>query len=538
MSAHLKRNIDDSYLAETHFIINGYCRLTLSSQYTPKDIIHAIADFIGDGLTLMQGTFQWNIDHDVLQKMKTAETDQKFTSPTFNICGLDWCLDAYPKVSRQTLWDYFQLVLRSSSLPTEWSYVNLYIYIKCKETLSSWVTITKFTREPSNNIIKVFWPNYSMKWKPRQSPINSLEKLTFIVSIKINKIVLKNQDYVYYKRQLIIPKYRKFQWKIDNDLLFQMKKSHRGKAFVSPIFKEVFRLVFYHCTNGLIRLDLVLCALPNLLNKVNLTLKIKLSANQFQPELFKADAVRTCDFDQRHMLQTFQWPGHHGPRFSYNTLTLLQDVTIDVEIINNSYESKDDHKDDKVSLVSRWNKLIPKNESKAETIAILKQQLKDKTATITVLEQQLTEYKEKIQRMKKKMKRFGIEDGGIASDVDSDLVDDVLDEIDEKESESDHWPSKLENHFLDHEAETGQRVIRMWLENTVQLPQYYRLFIKHGYDDLECVSKLKLHDLKQMGISKVGDQTRIMECVEKLCYNEWTNNDHSKATFFDGTNID
>ena len=83
MSDCLKKNID--YLDNrTHLIIHGYFRTQFKSIIIPLDIIHVTTIFVDDHFMFTRGGYQWYIDGDLLQQMKTAESNQVFTHSIFD----------------------------------------------------------------------------------------------------------------------------------------------------------------------------------------------------------------------------------------------------------------------------------------------------------------------------------------------------------------------------------------------------------------------------------------------------------------------
>ena len=59
--------------------------------------------------------------------------------------------------------------------------------------------------------------------------------------------------------------------------------------------------------------------------------------------------------------------------------------------------------------------------------------------------------------------------------------------------------------------------IKMWLRDTVQLPQYYDIFIENGFDTMDnilCISDRNV--LKDIGVNKIGHQMKIISDIKKL----------------------
>merc|ERR1712129_486579 len=58
--------------------------------------------------------------------------------------------------------------------------------------------------------------------------------------------------------------------------------------------------------------------------------------------------------------------------------------------------------------------------------------------------------------------------------------------------------------------------VRDWLRDTVRLPQYARMMIEAGFDDLELIALLNADDLERLAIEKLGHRKRLMKAVRDL----------------------
>ena len=79
----------------------------------------------------------------------------------------------------------------------------------------------------------------------------------------------------------------------------------------------------------------------------------------------------------------------------------------------------------------------------------------------------------------------------------------------------------MENRFMmrqpgSTEEKKEEKTVKQWLENVVRLPQYYDMFINHGFDDLEIVGDMTIDNLKQIGVNKLGHQIKIIKYAKKL----------------------
>ena len=68
----------------------------------------------------------------------------------------------------------------------------------------------------------------------------------------------------------------------------------------------------------------------------------------------------------------------------------------------------------------------------------------------------------------------------------------------------------------DDETLDPKEKVQKWLEERVRLPQYFELFIKEGFDELDVIKAITKQDLTAMGIDKLGHQRRIIQNAEQL----------------------
>ena len=336
MSDYLKRDID--YLdEETYIIINGYFRLSFPSNIMPLYIIHITTVFIDDHFMLTRGSYQWIIDNDTLQLMKSKKGRSKFSSHTFKIAELEWIIDVYPNICSSSEAGIFQVYLRLVSLPTTWEHVLLCLNIRCPETQSSHTSLQQWDEGRSD----WGWPPNAMKF----TEIESLNQLSFIASIRVNKIKLKNSNKYYYQQNVSIPRISKIEWKINEDLLSKMKLSHNGKRFTSPIYNDTF--CFAICPNGesfahgRTKIELVLCALPP--NQKNINLKWKINLN----------ATESSSIGDKTYYKS-------SKKFSFDKFQKLKGLTIHADITNNTVENED--------AASKWDRFVTRRKWKGKTL--------------------------------------------------------------------------------------------------------------------------------------------------------------------------
>ena len=54
------------------------------------------------------------------------------------------------------------------------------------------------------------------------------------------------------------------------------------------------------------------------------------------------------------------------------------------------------------------------------------------------------------------------------------------------------------------------------MEDKVNLPQYFELFIENGFGDLKCMRGITMEHLWEMGIDKIGHRMKLMKSIVTL----------------------
>eukprot|EP01083_Nonionella_stella_P086051 238805_1 len=67
-----------------------------------------------------------------------------------------------------------------------------------------------------------------------------------------------------------------------------------------------------------------------------------------------------------------------------------------------------------------------------------------------------------------------------------------------------------------HNLNPKQQKVKLWLENKVELAQYFDIFLNNGIDELSVVALLDKATLKDIGIDVIGHQMKILNHAKKL----------------------
>ena len=196
------------------------------------------------------------MDQKTLALMKRAKPCDEFLSSNFNIAGLTWKFQAYPNGNSDDRAGTFDLFVKLVTIPETWKYVFCFRRVQCDQTKGSFAFFSTFQKGSSKGWLKtmVF------------SEIQSLNKLSFTVEIIISRIVLKEEDTIFYQKPIDIEA-QQIRWNMDNELWKCIQNAHDGKYISSEIFGQMWCVsVERHST--LLKICLNLCALPKDLQTV------------------------------------------------------------------------------------------------------------------------------------------------------------------------------------------------------------------------------------------------------------------------------
>ena len=95
------------------------------------------------------GSYTWNVDQLTLRQMKDSKNDRKFLSPTFDIAGLTWRVEAYPNGYTKKKEGSFDVFVTSIHMPSDWDYIECCIKFECHESLSGYSRYGSYKKSDS-----------------------------------------------------------------------------------------------------------------------------------------------------------------------------------------------------------------------------------------------------------------------------------------------------------------------------------------------------------------------------------------------------
>jgi len=57
---------------------------------------------------------------------------------------------------------------------------------------------------------------------------------------------------------------------------------------------------------------------------------------------------------------------------------------------------------------------------------------------------------------------------------------------------------------------------KTWVEGTLELPQYFDLFVENGIEDIATIQSFTKEELKEIGIDKIGHVKKILNAIDSL----------------------
>ena len=235
---------------KTELIIGGYIRkikyLLISSPSNtlyhtiPSTVINIITIYIDDHFMFTKSTFIWNATefypmNNILSSLRGA----KIQSIPFEVGKLSWLVYAYPNGLRSVDLGQFIIYVKLLKMPPNWKSITIYRSIHCLQTESRYIELTEYDTAKS-----VGTPNGLLPLQEIREL--ELEKLTFIITIKILKITLKKENIIFYHCKLNnYNKPKHFEWKVNGKLLEKFKTANVGKICSSDIFDEMWCFTVY-----------------------------------------------------------------------------------------------------------------------------------------------------------------------------------------------------------------------------------------------------------------------------------------------------
>ena len=220
MAAELR--VADIIELKDELLISGFLRTINGSSFDIASLIYNLC------ILYRLGSAQhlWTVDPSTLQQMKNCEIGQSVESPTFEIESLSWQFVAYPNGDYEESLGQgnFDLFAKLVYIPSSWKHV---------ETMSEYVIYTELTKGQLYG-----WPGNLMLF----SEIEPLSFISFSIAITIQRIILKEDDSIFYERNNAETN-QSVEWNVDRERLQALKLAHEGKQIWSNLYGGMYGLI-------------------------------------------------------------------------------------------------------------------------------------------------------------------------------------------------------------------------------------------------------------------------------------------------------
>ena len=491
------------------------------------------------------GKYTWNVDQETLALMKGAKPGDEFASPTFNFAGLTWKLVSYPNGNSDGRAGTFDVFLTLVTMPESWKNIFLFRRIQCDQTKGSFAYYCTYKKGTSKGWMKtmIF------------TEIQSLNKLSFTVEVMISRIVLKDEETIFYQKPIKI-KAQQIRWKMDKELWRCVQNAHIGKYFASEIFGNMWCIGMNRQSTSF-RIYLTLCAMPRDLQSVKamasvecifkgkgINKKITKSGNYTwdmnddgsipgkcmisEKNKLPMDLIKQC-YSMEIKVGIIPDPdrtaNEHWRRLTARTDTdqkekeneIEIEVEVDPENMNSNQRDKrldliEARVDSLVSSIDQLTSQVTQNNKQS---AALRDQLsKSVESKFDQMEQRIMSIDSKLREVQQRT------DSNLRRNSESNQSQsvEILAQMAKMREEIIALKEAQGNQGGDEEVkeETEEEKLRKWMENEVKLPRYFHVLKENGFEDMESVQYLTENELKEMGIDKMGHRKKIMRHIAEL----------------------
>ena len=360
-------------------------------------------------------------------------------------------------------------------MPSSWTQIIVCQTIKIYELDTEFSQCQSYTQTRSGKMKQ--WPLDTLSFNEliNQQPI--LNKLNIEVRIKIIRI-LKTEKYkkiVKYQSDIINYKHKyKFKWNLNPSHLCRLHTHFRAKKpFSSKIIGDIFNVYYIPNQN---KFKLQLLGLPNKEKIDGLQVKWTIYIEEL-PDI-KYSSISLLTFKSNSTSNTVS--NLLIPSLTFDAFREMKYITFLIEIeILNEYDSSGNIMG--INYEEVWEKIIIQDKKNKE------KEIAKKKA---------------IAKQKKLQAKMNGNNGG---NVEQKVEEEVEDASDDDEK------GRLERERIEKEK---KEEFRLWLKDEVELPQYFDLLIKHGYDNLDAVSTVKSSHLKLLGMNKMGHRQQLLKYVQ------------------------
>ena len=367
--------------------------------------------------------------------------------------------------------EFFQFVLKLLTFPPNWRNIEAVIQIECEQSGSKETIVYSFNNIHRNTICA------SNILTLEQISERNFENYTFNVSINILKIQLAIDGiYLYRVKWFINENNLTIKWRLKNERLLQMKLAEYKQGFESKIGDQMWYLSCYpNGNNNNIKNDVILCLKLHLL-PLNIS-RLKVQLRLYCIESHVSDN-NIFEFDNNN--KKYSWESH---TFSFDNFKSYDSITFcaDIRIL-----------------------MVYDQMGNAYSIQQKKQDFNGKQIMNNYERQQI-----QITTLQKEIIDMNIKMSNI-----TDILQNIIRNNGNYHYETYTSDDNNNNSINYHEMNQQQQKLFEWLQDVVNLSQYYHTFVDNGFEDLNSIMDITMDELKQIGIFKLGHRKKIFKHIQ------------------------
>eukprot|EP01084_Bolivina_argentea_P125326 222063_1 len=462
-----KANTDITILDNhTLLIVSGFIRSVCLEYH--QEIYHICLLYVYDFFMYTYGKYIWNINDLETLHQKWS----KIESNVFGIAGLLWKIYFVPSI--MSGFDTKKISVELLSFPISWKMLKCGIIIECVQTGTRKTATVQYRKDYLTYACGTCFVTKNQITKSKMKQL-SFKLIINILQIRYDSLLYKTKWFDDYETNLRI------KWKIDKQLMDKMKQSTYKQRFESNIFNSMWLLSCYpkggteEFPNNDVILSLHLHSLPNGLHSLGV---------QFNLYCIEANIMYSnidCNFEPgiEHSWISNTFSSKNFNKF--DTITFYAEIIVlNQTTIGNQYEPP--------TVIQQRKQQFKKQKE-------IQDQLKIQQMQMTAMQNQINDLNSKILNMS-----FILENTLQKQNLS---IHSNVEKINEQQNSTEIQTTQ-KNHLYD------------WLNDIVNLPQYYSVFINSGFDDLNSLIDLTMDEMSQIGIFKLGHKKKLMKFIKKI----------------------
>mmetsp|Transcript_982 Transcript_982/g.1457 ORF Transcript_982/g.1457 Transcript_982/m.1457 type:complete len:514 (-) Transcript_982:170-1711(-) len=458
------------------------------NRHIPRSVYLFCVELVDDHFMIQQTTKQWTFRGPLLHRMLNAVNGQLIETEQFEACKMQWKVQIYPNGDSNN-GGKFHVNLVNMDMPSGWKTVTICFTIHIQQLSFTSTTIRPFDKQSECD-----WGEDRLSFQELTNlhPDRLTMALTLrVLQIKIcvcsdckKKLQKEDEDdseiddiLYHYEPPMAMglclddaAGHYSFEWKIDDELAQTIRNNLNNlpRRYESATFHNLWKIVIWpNDSNNRCTLGLMMLGLPKQCQKrkddtanVRWSLGIKEGA-VFQQKVTKFSYCRWTN--ETRMVALWNADTLTSTEFqTYTTVTICAEIQI-LDLLEDKEDKDDQLKKAAMHINDEWKQYMAQNGN---------------------------------------MEAF---------------IQPTSESVDDEKQETKELEEAKEEDATEKDAKKQE--VRKWLSEDVKLPQYCKLFIENGFDDLECFDGLTyaiLDNSYSLCDIKKGHRLKILRYVKKL----------------------